>query len=32
MAVRVLGMEWEVYEGIEIALLSYDYEQDETAG
>jgi len=31
MAVRVLGVEWEVYEGIEIALLSYDYEQDEAA-
>lgn len=31
LIVDVIGVEWEVYNGIEIALLSYDYEQDELA-
>ena len=28
MVVQVFGIEWEAYEGVEIALMHYDYEQD----
>ena len=28
MVVQVFGIEWEVYEGVEIALMHYDFEQD----
>ena len=29
MVVQAFGMVWEAYEGVEIALMHYDYEQDE---
>jgi len=29
MVVQAFGIEWEAYEGVEIALMHYDYEQDE---
>jgi len=29
MVVQAFGIEWEAYEGVEIALMYYDYEQDE---
>jgi len=29
MVVQATGIEWEAYEGVEIALMHYDYEQDE---
>ena len=28
----MIGIEWEAWDGIEIALLSFDYEQDKLAG
>ena len=28
MVVQAFGIEWEAYEGVEIALMHYDYEQD----
>ena len=31
LVVDLVGIEWEVSEGVEIALLRYDYEQDELA-
>ncbi|MDH3630683.1 MAG: alginate export family protein [Gammaproteobacteria bacterium] len=32
LIVDVIGIEWEAWDGIEIALLSFDYEQDKLAG
>jgi len=29
LVVQMFGIEWEAYEGVEIALMYYDYEQDE---
>jgi len=29
MVVQAFGIEWEAYEGVEIALMQYDYKQDE---
>jgi hypothetical protein len=29
LVVQAFGIEWEAYEGVEIALMHYDYEQDE---
>ena len=29
MVVQAFGIEWDAYEGVEIALMHYDYEQDE---
>jgi hypothetical protein len=29
MVVQAFGVEWEAYEGVEIGLMHYDYEQDE---
>ncbi len=31
IVVQALGVEWEINDAVEIALLSYDYEQDDTA-
>ncbi len=31
IVVQALGVEWEINDVVEIALLSYDYEQDDTA-
>ena len=31
LEVQVIGVEWEIYDGIDIALLSYDYEQQKPA-
>jgi len=29
LVVQAVGVEWEAYDGVEIALMYYDYEQDE---
>ena len=29
LVVQAFGIEWEAYQGVEIALMHYDYEQDE---
>lgn len=29
LVVQAFGIEWEAYEGLEVALMHYDYEQDE---
>jgi hypothetical protein len=31
LVVQTVGVEWEAYDGVEIALMYYDYEQDESS-